>query len=106
MEQLLVDALNGQLDVPDDAASDEAVFNGEQVGVELCVGNRDVFELNVQVLVYAVDTACDADVVLELHRDLVVGERLEERVEEHVGPILSLKTLSRGRLTRGSGGGV
>lgn len=41
------------------------------------------------------DAASDADVVLEFHRDLVPSEGLEERVEEHVGPILSLQTLSQ-----------
>jgi hypothetical protein len=40
----------------------------------------DVVELDVEVLVDALEDAADLDVVLELDRDLVVDERLEEAV--------------------------
>lgn len=38
----------------------------------------DVVELDVEVLVHALQRAADLDVVLELDRDLVVDERFEE----------------------------
>lgn len=40
----------------------------------------DVVELDVEVLVDALEDAADLDVVLELDRDLVVDEGLEEAV--------------------------
>lgn len=85
MQQLFVDAFDRELDVPDDAAADEAVFDREEVGVELAVGDGNVVELDVEVLVYGVDTACDAHVILEFHRDRLVRQRLEEAVEKHRG---------------------
>ncbi len=38
----------------------------------------NVVELDVEVLVHALERALELDVVLELHGDLVVDERLEE----------------------------
>jgi hypothetical protein len=40
----------------------------------------DVVELDVEVLVDALEDATDLDVVFELDRDLVVDERFEEAV--------------------------
>ena len=51
-----------------------------QVGVFELLDDGDVLELDVEVLVDALEDAPDLDVVLELHRDLVVDERLEETV--------------------------
>ena len=38
----------------------------------------DVLQLDVEVLVHALERAADLDVVLELDRDLVVDQGLEE----------------------------
>ena len=38
----------------------------------------DVVELNVEVLIHRLERPPDLNVVFELHRDLVVDERLEE----------------------------
>lgn len=38
----------------------------------------DVIELDVEVLVHALENALELDVVFQLHGDLVVDERLEE----------------------------
>ena len=46
------------------------------------VDDADVVELDVEVLVDALERAADADVVLELDRHLVVDERLEEAARE------------------------
>ncbi len=40
----------------------------------------NVVELDVEVLVHALQRAAELDVVLELHRDLLVDERLEEAI--------------------------
>ena len=40
----------------------------------------DVFQLDVEVLVDALEDAADLDIILELDRDLVVDEGLEEAV--------------------------
>lgn len=47
--------------------------------------HRDVIQLDVQVLVHALEGAADGDVVLEFHRYFVVHERFEEAEEEHFG---------------------
>lgn len=43
--------------------------------------HRDVVELDVEVLVDALEDAADLDVVFELDRDLMVDERFEEALE-------------------------
>jgi hypothetical protein len=48
------------------------------VGVLELLDNLDVVELDVEVLVHALEDALELDVVLELDRDLVVDEGLEE----------------------------
>lgn len=40
--------------------------------------HRDILQLDVEVLVDALESAADLDIVLELDRDLVVDEGLEE----------------------------
>ena len=68
---------------PDDGTSDEAVLDGEHVWVLLRVGDGDVGELDVEVLVDRVEGAADGEVVLQLDHDVLADQRLEERVEEH-----------------------
>ena len=85
VQELLVDAFDRELNVPNHAAADEAILDREQVGVELAVGDRDVVELDVEVLVYRVHPSCDCHVVLELDGDCLVRQRLEKRVEQHGG---------------------
>jgi len=52
--------------------------------VPLGLADLDLRQLDVQVLVDAVEDPGDRQVVLELDRDLFTHERLEERVEDHV----------------------
>ena len=47
------------------------------------VGDGDVGELDVEVLVDGVEGAADGEVVLQLDHDVLADQRLEERVEEH-----------------------
>src|ERR1700712_3371240 len=47
--------------------------------------HRDVIQLDVQVLIHALQGASDGDVVLELDSDLVVDQRLEEAEKQHDG---------------------
>ena len=47
------------------------------------VGDRDVGELDVEVLVDRVEGAADGEVVLQLDHDVLADQGLEERVEEH-----------------------
>ena len=51
--------------------------------VLLRVGDGDVGELDVEVLVDRVEGAADGEVVLQLDHDVLADQRLEERVEEH-----------------------
>ena len=44
------------------------------------VDDADVVQLDVEVLVDALERAADADIVLELDRHLMVDERLEKAV--------------------------
>jgi hypothetical protein len=47
--------------------------------------DADVLELDVEVLVHALEGAADLDVVLELDCDLVVDQGLEETVRGVLG---------------------
>ena len=71
--------------LPDDGSPDEAVLDREHVRVLLRVGDRDVGELDVEVLVDRVEGAADGEVVLQLDHDVLADQGLEERVEEHNG---------------------
>lgn len=51
--------------------------------VPLGLADADLGQLDVQVLVDAVEHARDREVVLELDRDLLAHEGLEEGVEDH-----------------------
>lgn len=51
-----------------------------QVRILELVDDLDVVELDVEILVHALERAAQLDVVLELHRDLVVNQRLEKAV--------------------------
>lgn len=62
----------------------------------------NVIELDVEVLVHALQNALELDVVFELHGDLMVDERLEETEEEHDDRIRISATLLKLCL----GGGV
>jgi hypothetical protein len=44
-----------------------------------------IVQLDVQVLIHALQCAADADFVLEFDGNLVVDERFEEAEEEHFG---------------------
>lgn len=50
------------------------------MGVLELLDDGDVVELDVEELVDALEGAADRDVILELDRDFVVDERLEEAV--------------------------
>ncbi len=49
------------------------------------LNDRNVLELDVEILVHALEDAADLNVVLELDRDLVVDEGLEEAGDLLVG---------------------
>lgn len=55
------------------------------MGVLELLDDGDVVELDVEELVDALEGAADRDVILELDRDFVVDERLEEAVGEVIG---------------------
>jgi hypothetical protein len=84
------------------------------VGVLVLIDNQHVVEIEVEVLVDALEDAADLDVVFELDRDLVVDERLEEaagggwrvrvRVRVRVGGELE-GSWGMGMKGKGGGGG-
>lgn len=49
------------------------------------VNDANVVELDIEVLIDVLERATDQDVVLELHRDLVVDEGLEEAARRRRG---------------------
>lgn len=51
------------------------------MGVLELLDDLDVVELDIEVLVDALEDAADLDVVFELDRDLVVDEGFEEAVD-------------------------
>lgn len=80
LEQRDVDGAGGQVDVADDGATDEDVLDGAEVGVLKLLVDRDVVELDVEVLVDRLERARHLDVILELDGDGLVDEGLEEAV--------------------------
>lgn len=48
------------------------------MGVFQLFHHLNIVELDVEILIHRLQRAADGDVVLELHRDLVVNEGLEE----------------------------
>jgi hypothetical protein len=49
------------------------------------IHHRDIIQLDVQILIHALQSTSNGDVVFELDRDFVVHQRLEEAEEEHGG---------------------
>jgi len=49
------------------------------------IHNRDVVQLDIQILIHALQCPTDRDVVLEFDGDFVVDQRLEEAEEQHDG---------------------
>lgn len=66
------------MDVADDGAADKHVLDGAEVGVAQLLVDRDVVELDVEVLVDRLERARHLDVVLKLDGDGLVDEGLEE----------------------------
>lgn len=52
--------------------------NTHQMRVLQLLHDRYVIQLNVEVLVYALERSLELDVVFELHRDFMVNEGFEE----------------------------
>lgn len=69
--------------VADDGATDEDILDRAQVWVLELLNDGDVVKLDVEELIDALECAAYRDVVLELDRDFVVNERLEEAEEQH-----------------------
>lgn len=66
------------MDVADDGPADEDVLDGAEVGVAQLLVDRDVVELDVEILVDGFQRARHLDVVLELDGDGLVDQGLEE----------------------------
>jgi len=73
--------LRGDLYVPDDGSSDEAVLERGQLRIPLRLDDLDVHQLHVEVLVDAVQGPRHHHVVLELDCNLLPDEGLEEGKE-------------------------
>jgi hypothetical protein len=52
------------------------------------VDDRDIIQLDVQVLVDGFEGTADEYVILQFNGDLVLNERLEEAEEEHICDVL------------------
>lgn len=85
LEQRDVDGAGGQVDVAHDGPADKHVLDGAEVGVPQLLVDRDVVELDVEVLVDRFQGARHLDVVLELDGDGLVDEGLEEAVFSRAG---------------------
>jgi len=69
------------VDISDHGAADEDVLDGAQMGIFQLLDDLYLVELDVEVLVDALERAADLNIVFQLDRDLVVDERLEEAEE-------------------------
>lgn len=72
LEQRDVHGAGGQVDVAHHGPADEDVLDGAEVGVAQLLVDRDVVELDVEVLVDRLERARHLDVVLELDGDGLV----------------------------------
>ena len=84
--------------IPDDTSSDEDILHAAEVRVLELVQHRNVVELDVQVLVDALERPADRDVVLELDCDGCRGvlegrDRKEGREREVLWFVSVLKKL-------------
>ena len=79
LQQRGVAFFGGQLDVADDGAANEAVFDGEHVRILFRIRHRNVRQLDVEILVYRVKRPVDGQVVLQLHHHVLAHEGLEKR---------------------------
>jgi hypothetical protein len=68
-----------------DIPTNETVLDRQQVWMTLLIDNTNVMQLDVQILIDRVQSATNRNVILEFDDDLLVGESLEERVEQLVG---------------------
>lgn len=75
-----VHSAGGQVDVADDGAADKHILDGAEMRVAQLFVDRDVIQLDVEVLVDRLEGARHLDVVLELDGDGLVDEGLEEAV--------------------------
>jgi len=83
LQERRVTLVSGQLNVPDNRPSDEAGLYREHVGILVRVCDRDVGQLNVEILVDRVECPVDAEVVLQLHHHVLANQGLKEGIEEH-----------------------
>lgn len=77
------------------------------MGILNLLDNLDVVQLDVEVLVDALERAADLDVVLELDRHLAVDERLEEAARtahEPDGALVNRRDHTRQEERQGGGG--
>lgn len=94
LQQGDVDGAGRQVDVAHDGAADEDVLDGAEVGVAQLLVDRDVVELDVEVLVDRLEGARHLDVVLELDGDGLVDEGLEEAVSFRLCTLVMFRVLS------------
>lgn len=66
------------MDITDNGPADEDVLDGAEMGVFQLLVDRDVVELDVEILVDGFQRARHLDVVLELDGDGLVDQGLEE----------------------------
>lgn len=66
------------MDIAHHRATDKNIFHGAQVGVFDFLVDTDVVQLDVEVLVDALEGPRDFDVVFQLDSDLLVDEGFEE----------------------------
>jgi len=66
LQQLGVDLVGGKLNVPDNRTTNEAVLDAEHVRILVRIGDRNVNQLDVQILVYTVKRSTNRQVVLQL----------------------------------------
>lgn len=78
LQQRHVHRTTRQVNIAHNRSANEDVFDSAQVGILDLLVNRDVVQLDVEVLIDALEGAGDLDIVLELDGDRLVNQGFEE----------------------------
>lgn len=72
------------MDIANNASTNEYVLDRAQVRVFDLFNHSDIVQLDVQVLIHALEGTANGDIVLKLYCDFAVDERFEEAIERIV----------------------
>lgn len=71
---MCVDLIGWELHVPDDGSADEAVFDRDHMWKSFWIGDGDIGQLHVEILIDRVQSSADTQIIFELHDNVLSYE--------------------------------